>query len=247
MIWDNNNITIDGARLQRRLAPTRSPASRPAAGTPSRSTAMTRTPSKRPCSTPRSPDKPTLIAAKTIIGFGAPKKAGHRTACTARRSAPRNWPAPRTRSASPIRPSKSRPKSSTPGALPAPARPNVRGEWQAALAPPMPNKRPSSSAASPATCRQAWPTRSTPIKESSIADKPKVATRKSSQMALEVINKVLPETLGGSADLTGSNLTNTPETMPFTGRRPHWPLHEVRHPRARDGGGDERHRAAWRA
>src|SRR5690606_24960304 len=45
-------------------------------------------------------------------------------------------------------------------------------------------------------------------------DKPKVATRKSSQMALEVINKALPETLGGSADLTGSNLTNTPETLP---------------------------------
>jgi transketolase len=35
-------------------------------------------------------------------------------------------------------------------------------------------------------------------------------------MALEVINKLLPETIGGSADLTGSNLTNTPETTPFT-------------------------------
>jgi transketolase len=44
-----------------------------------------------------------------------------------------------------------------------------------------------------------------------VADKPKVATRKSSQMALEVINKVLPETIGGSADLTGSNNTNTPD------------------------------------
>ena len=40
-------------------------------------------------------------------------------------------------------------------------------------------------------------------------EKPKVATRKASQMALEVINTILPETLGGSADLTGSNLTNT--------------------------------------
>ena len=46
-------------------------------------------------------------------------------------------------------------------------------------------------------------------------DKPKVATRKSSQMALEVINKAVPETLAGSADLTHSNLTNTPETLPF--------------------------------
>ncbi|WP_341861059.1 transketolase [Gymnodinialimonas sp. 57CJ19] len=40
-------------------------------------------------------------------------------------------------------------------------------------------------------------------------EKPKVATRKASQMALEVINTIVPETLGGSADLTGSNLTHT--------------------------------------
>ncbi|WCL53940.1 transketolase [Gimibacter soli] len=41
------------------------------------------------------------------------------------------------------------------------------------------------------------------------AEPQKVATRKASQMALEVINGVLPETIGGSADLTGSNLTLT--------------------------------------
>jgi transketolase len=35
-------------------------------------------------------------------------------------------------------------------------------------------------------------------------------------MALDVINAVVPETVGGSADLTGSNLTNTPQTLPFT-------------------------------
>jgi transketolase len=38
---------------------------------------------------------------------------------------------------------------------------------------------------------------------------PKVATRKASEMVLEVINAVVPETLGGSADLTGSNNTLT--------------------------------------
>ena len=53
-------------------------------------------------------------------------------------------------------------------------------------------------------------------KQKLAADKPKVATRKSSQMALDVINAVMPETVGGSADLTGSNLTNTPQTLPFT-------------------------------
>src|SRR5258708_11843452 len=41
------------------------------------------------------------------------------------------------------------------------------------------------------------------------AEKPSWATRKSSQETLEVINPVLPDTVGGSADLTGSNNTQT--------------------------------------
>ncbi|MGH8795500.1 MAG: transketolase [Caldimonas sp.] len=39
-----------------------------------------------------------------------------------------------------------------------------------------------------------------------------VASRKASQFALEAFTKTLPELLGGSADLTGSNLTNTTST-----------------------------------
>jgi len=39
-----------------------------------------------------------------------------------------------------------------------------------------------------------------------------VATRKASQLALEAFTASLPELLGGSADLTGSNLTNTSST-----------------------------------
>ncbi|MBI1418379.1 MAG: transketolase [Limimaricola sp.] len=35
------------------------------------------------------------------------------------------------------------------------------------------------------------------------------ATRKSSELVLEVVNPIMPETLGGSADLTGSNNTKT--------------------------------------
>lgn len=42
-----------------------------------------------------------------------------------------------------------------------------------------------------------------------------VASRKASQLALEVFTKALPELLGGSADLTGSNLTNTSSTPPL--------------------------------
>ena len=42
-----------------------------------------------------------------------------------------------------------------------------------------------------------------------------VASRKASQIALEAFTKALPEMLGGSADLTGSNLTNTTSTAPL--------------------------------
>ena len=48
-----------------------------------------------------------------------------------------------------------------------------------------------------------------------------VASRKASQLALEAFTAALPELLGGSADLTGSNLTNTKSTpslrFDFTG------------------------------
>ena len=43
----------------------------------------------------------------------------------------------------------------------------------------------------------------------------KVATRKASQLALEVLTAHVPEMVGGSADLTGSNLTDTKSTKPF--------------------------------
>ena len=39
-----------------------------------------------------------------------------------------------------------------------------------------------------------------------------MASRKASQLALEAFTRALPELLGGSADLTGSNLTNTSST-----------------------------------
>jgi transketolase len=42
-----------------------------------------------------------------------------------------------------------------------------------------------------------------------------VASRKASQLALEAFTAALPEMLGGSADLTGSNLTNTKSTAPL--------------------------------
>lgn len=52
--------------------------------------------------------------------------------------------------------------------------------------------------------------------QSLIANPPKVATRKSSEMALEAFTANIPEMVGGSADLTGSNNTKTKSTAPFT-------------------------------
>ena len=60
---------------------------------------------------------------------------------------------------------------------------------------------------------------------------PKLATRASSEKVLEVINPILPETMGGSADLTGSNNTKTGDLGVFTpedrkGRYIHYGIRE---------------------
>lgn len=47
------------------------------------------------------------------------------------------------------------------------------------------------------------------LKKQVSEEQPKVATRKASEMVLEVVNPIMPETVGGSADLTGSNNTKT--------------------------------------
>ncbi|MES2493096.1 MAG: transketolase [Pseudomonadota bacterium] len=63
-------------------------------------------------------------------------------------------------------------------------------------------------------------------------DKPqKVATRKASELALEVLTQLVPEMVGGSADLTGSNNTKTKATGPLTaadysGRYVYWGIRE---------------------
>ena len=55
-----------------------------------------------------------------------------------------------------------------------------------------------------------------PYVDGLLANPQKVATRKASEMALEAINVALPQTIGGSADLTGSNNTLTKGLKPFT-------------------------------
>ncbi len=60
---------------------------------------------------------------------------------------------------------------------------------------------------------------------------PKLATRSSSEKVLEVLNPILPETVGGSADLTGSNNTKTGDLGVFdvdnrAGRYVYWGVRE---------------------
>ena len=69
------------------------------------------------------------------------------------------------------------------------------------------------------------------MKKSLAKEKPKMATRQSSQAVLEVINGVVPETVGGSADLTGSNNTKTSQTdifsaQDYSGRFIHYGIRE---------------------
>ena len=61
-----------------------------------------------------------------------------------------------------------------------------------------------------------WKEKMQAYKEQLLADKPKVATRKASQMALDVLVPAIPELLGGSADLTASNLTNAKASVSVT-------------------------------
>ena len=69
------------------------------------------------------------------------------------------------------------------------------------------------------------------LKKQVSAEQPKVATRKSSEMVLELVNPIMPETIGGSADLSGSNNTQSGDMSVFDtdnrkGRYVHWGIRE---------------------
>ncbi len=156
---------------------------------------------------------PTLIAARTTIGFGAPKKAGtagvHGSPLGAEELAGAKAALGITYPAFEV-PADIISAWRQAGARSA----GARKAWteRLAISAHKAEFERRISGALPA----AYATTVDAYKRKLAEDKPKVATRKSSQMALEVLNGVLPETLGGSADLTGSNLTNTTQTQPFT-------------------------------
>jgi len=62
---------------------------------------------------------------------------------------------------------------------------------------------------------EAWVSASQAFKKQLAEKQPTEATRKSSELALEVLTAAIPELVGGSADLTGSNNTKTKATQPM--------------------------------
>ncbi|HPT50295.1 MAG TPA: transketolase [Accumulibacter sp.] len=159
--------------------------------------------------------KPTLICCKTMIGFGSPNKGGTHDVHGAPLGAAEigntrrqlDWPYDAFEIPSDVR-------------FGWDAR--VRGEaaeygWQAAFA--------AYRAAYPELAAEFerrqqgdlpadWPLRVSELLARLNAQNGGIATRKASQNVIEALAPALPELLGGSADLTGSNLTNWSGTRP---------------------------------
>jgi transketolase len=159
-------------------------------------------------------DRPTLIAAKTTIGWGAPTKAGtakaHGSPLGAEEIAGARkffgWDYPPFEVPNEIIDGWRKAGSAGSG---------NRADWQKRLERADPKQRAEFERRVAGTLPQGFDAAIAEYKKKLAADKPKVATRKSSEMALEVINGVVPETIGGSADLTGSNNTRTSQTKPI--------------------------------
>ena len=248
VLYDDNSISIDGptelavsddqvAALSRRMA-----------GRPSGSTATTPTRSPPRSSARSSSDRPSLIACRTIIAFGAPTKAGTAAAHGsplgadeikgARERLGWNYPA--------LRHARRRPRAVARGRR---ARRIGAAAWEARLqaldaaeraefpAPPAPRVAAGLDDALAEAVR-----RIPQGQERQDRDPPGLGRRCSTRWS-----PVVPELVGGSADLTPveQHQGQGPEGGPP--RRLLRPLYPLRRARARHGGGDERHRRAWRA
>jgi transketolase len=173
-------------------------------------------------------DRPSLIACKTIIGFGAPTKQG--TAAThgsplgpdeiagARKAL--DWPYAAFEV--PADTLKAWRTAGNRGK-------NDRAAWASRLA-KSPRKAEFERAMS-GRLPDGFAGAMVAYKQALAANPPAIATRNASQNALDVINVALPDTLGGSADLTGSNNTKSKDMKPLTaadygGRYIHYGIRE---------------------
>ncbi|WP_108397916.1 transketolase [Devosia submarina] len=212
LIWDNNSITIDGA-VSNSDSTDQIARFKASGWNTVEIDGHDQAAIEKALLDSKNSDKPTLIAAKTTIGFGAPKKAGtekvHGAPLGAEELAGAKAALGITYPAFEI------PAATLDAWRAAGTRSqNVRGEWQSRLA-ASPNRAEFErrmAGTLPSDFAAAMDAHKKKLSE----EKPKVASRKASQLALEVITKAVPEALAGSADLTHSNLTNTPDTKPFT-------------------------------
>ncbi len=163
----------------------------------------------------RSSDSPTMIACRTTIGFGAPNKAGTSKAHGSPLGADEIAGARKTLGweCEPFRISSGILDEWRLAGLKST---RERIAWEKRLKEAGADRRGSFERRMRGELPGGFDGAMLDYKKSLARNKPTVATRKSSEMALEVINDAVPETLGGSADLTGSNNTKTSQTAPMT-------------------------------
>ncbi len=151
-------------------------------------------------------DKPSMIACKTVIGKGAPNKAGSHKVHGAPLGAEEiaatraalNWPHAAFEIPDDVRRS---------WLAIAERGKQKRMAWEARLQ-AHPQRDEFVRGQETASMADLLPAMNEYKKKLS-NEAPKIATRKASEMALDVLNDLIPNPLGGSADLTGSNNTKS--------------------------------------
>ena len=175
-------------------------------------------------------DKPTLIACKTTIGFGAPKKAGtskaHGEALGAEEIAGTrkalNWPYEPF-----VVPDEILAEWRKAGGRGKPA----HEAWRARLAAMEPTLRAEFERRLKGELPAGFEAGIQDYKRKLASDPTELATRKASEAALRVLAPLVPELITGSADLTGSTnnmVEATPAITPgnYAGRFVHWGIRE---------------------
>ncbi|MFC3060323.1 transketolase [Paenirhodobacter populi] len=214
VLWDNNNITIDGRVTVSDITDQRKRFE--ASGwTVLACDGHDPDDIDRALTAAKKAKGPVMIDCKTIIGFGAPTKADsyavHGSALGEKELAATKeaygWPY------GPFEiPAEIKAEWEEIGARGAAA----RAEWEERLDALSAAKKAEFERQMDHVVSKKLATAIRAFKKAQSEAAPKVATRKASEMVLAAVNPVIPEIVGGSADLTGSNLTKTPDITDFT-------------------------------
>ena len=157
--------------------------------------------------------KPSIIACRTIIGYGAPNKAG----TSGSHGAPLGEEeiiATRAALDWPHGPFVIPEEILTAWRLIGQKKSTLREAWAERLQ--RSNVREEFERAFEGQLPKEWERKAQLVKESFSADAPKIATRASSGKTLDDLTSVIPEMIGGSADLTGSNNTRAANFNPLS-------------------------------